>query len=94
LAFPLFAGSLSVSHGYAHIVEMGQPVKIGGFTVEPGMLLHGDEHGVQHIPLSLADRLPAIAAQLANREDKLRAILRQPGVTVEELRAALSAPQN
>ncbi len=51
LGFHLFAGSISVSHAYVHIVEFGTPVEIGGLKIQSGDLLHGDLHGVQSIPL-------------------------------------------
>ena len=30
MGFQLFAGNVSVSHSYAHIIEFGEPVEIGG----------------------------------------------------------------
>ncbi len=58
LGFHFFAEHVSVSHSYVHIVEVGTPVQIGGLTVHPGDLLHGDKHGVMNIPLDLAARIP------------------------------------
>ncbi|MGH9431095.1 MAG: RraA family protein [Terriglobia bacterium] len=46
LGFHFFAGHLSVSHAYAHIVEFGHPVEVGGVQVQTGDLIHGDRHGV------------------------------------------------
>ena len=57
--FHYFAGSVSVSHAYVHVVEAGQPVEIGGLTIHSGDLLHGDLHGVQSIPLAIAAQIPA-----------------------------------
>jgi len=48
--FHLFAGSVSVSHAYVHIVDFGTAVEIGGLRVEPGDLLHGDLHGLLSVP--------------------------------------------
>ncbi len=36
LGFHLFSGSVSPSHSYAHIVEFGEPVEIGGLKISPG----------------------------------------------------------
>jgi regulator of RNase E activity RraA len=58
LGFHFFASHIAVSHSYVHIVEVGTPVRIGGLTVRPGDLLHGDKHGVTNIPLDLAARIP------------------------------------
>src|SRR5690242_5124186 len=52
--FQVFAGNTAVSHGYAHIVEFGEPVEIGGLRIKPGDLLLGDQHGVLGIPVSIA----------------------------------------
>ena len=57
LGFHFFAGSVSVSHAYVHLVEIGLPVQVGGLTVRPGDLLHGDRHGVVAVPLELAGRI-------------------------------------
>ena len=49
LAYQVFAGSVSVSHAYAHVVDFGDPIVIGGLRISPGGL-----HGVQMIPRSAA----------------------------------------
>ena len=89
LGFPLFAGNLSVSHSYVHIVEFGTPVQIGGLEIQSGDLLHGDRHGVQTIPPEIAARLPAAAEVMAAREQALIAVCRDPKFTLEKFRAAL-----
>jgi len=70
LGYQLFAGSLSVSHAYAHVVEFGEPVEIGGLRISPGDLLHGDLHGVHMIPIGAARALPGAAEQVL-RGDRL-----------------------
>jgi regulator of RNase E activity RraA len=88
--FHYFAGSVSVSHGYVHIVDVGQPVEIGGLTIRSGDLLHGDLHGVQTVPLAIAAQIPAAAARLVAREQALIALCRSPDFTLEKLRAAVA----
>jgi len=88
--FPYFAGSVSVSHAYVHIVEMGKPVEIGGLKVETGDLLHGDVHGVQCIPLDIASKIPAVAAGIMRQEQAVIALCQSPGFTVEKLRALVT----
>src|SRR5215472_10400162 len=61
--FQVFSGSVVVSHAYAHIVEFGEPVLIGGVKISPGDLMHGDRHGVHTIPHSIASKIPDMAAQ-------------------------------
>ncbi len=91
--FHFFAGSVSVSHAYVHIVEIGQPVEIGGLKIQSGDLLHGDLHGVQSIPLDIAARIPAVAAQITAKEQALVALCRSPEFSLERLRAAITDEQ-
>jgi regulator of RNase E activity RraA len=88
--FHFFAGSVSVSHAYIHIVEIGKPIEIGGLKIQSGDLLHGDLHGVQSIPLGLAARIPPVAEQIAAREQALIALCRSRDFSLEKLRAAVT----
>lgn len=83
--FHLFAGSVAVSHAYAHIVEMGDPVELGGLKIMPGDLIHGDRHGVHTIPLSIASEVPAAAERLLNRERELMEFCRSPRFSLADL---------
>ncbi len=76
MGFHLFAGSVAVSHAYAHIADFGQPVEIAGLKVRPGDLIHGDRHGVQTIPRPIAHEIPRVAAILAEEERRLIAYCR------------------
>lgn len=88
--FHFFAGSVSVSHAYVHIIEMGEPVTIGGLKIQSGDLLHGDLHGVQSIPLDIAGSVPVVAARIAAKEQSLIALCRSPGFSLEKLRDAVA----
>ena len=85
MGFHLFAGSVAVSHSYAHIVEFGEPVEIGGLKISPGDLIHGDRHGVHVIPLSIAAELPEMAADVQRQERELIGFCRSPRFTADEL---------
>ncbi len=67
----VFAGNISVSHAYAHVIDFGEPVEIGGLVVRPGDLLHGDQHGVHSIPASIAKDLPKKAEEMLTYEGEL-----------------------
>jgi regulator of RNase E activity RraA len=54
LAFPCFTGGTMCAHGYCHIPQIHIPVHVGGVSVHPGDLLHGDRNGVTTIPLAIA----------------------------------------
>jgi 4-hydroxy-4-methyl-2-oxoglutarate aldolase len=94
LEFPLFAGSVSVSHAYIHIVEFGTPVEIGGLKIQSGDLVHGDMHGVQSVPADLAAKIPRAAAEIIAREQELIALCQSRDFTVEKLRAVIAREQS
>jgi 4-hydroxy-4-methyl-2-oxoglutarate aldolase len=54
LAFPCFTRSTICAHGHCHILHINVPVHVGGVTVSPGDLLHGDRNGVTTIPTEIA----------------------------------------
>jgi 4-hydroxy-4-methyl-2-oxoglutarate aldolase len=93
--FHLFSGGVSVSHAYAHIVEFGEMVEIGGLKIHPGDLVHGDRHGVHTIPLSIAPRIPRAAAAWIAQERELIELCQSPVFSLDTLAAKLhSANQN
>jgi regulator of RNase E activity RraA len=85
LGFQLFAGGTSPSHAYAHIVDWGQPVNIGGLKIGPGDLLHGDRHGVHSVPLAVAADIPRVAGGIGHEERKLVDLCRSPTFSLEAL---------
>jgi len=87
--FHFFAGSVSVSHAYVHIVDIGTTVEIGGLKIASGDLLHGDLHGAQSIPLDVAAQIPSVAAKIVAREQALIALCRSPEFSLEKLRQAV-----
>ena len=91
--FHFFAHGLAVSHAYVHIVEFGKPVDIGGLKIQSGELLHGDLHGVQSVPLDIAPRVPAAAAEIIKRERALIELCHSPEFSLEKLKAAVSKSQ-
>lgn len=83
--FQMFAGNLSVSHSYAHIVDFGEPVKIGGLKISPGDLIHGDRHGLLTIPLSIARKVPDEASKLLDEERSLIEMCHSPHFSLQQL---------
>jgi len=90
--FQMFAGSVSVSHAYAHIFDFGCPVEVGGLKVRPGDLIHGDRHGVQTVPLEIADKVPAAAHQIIHRRQHLIGLCRATDFSLDKLREAIREP--
>jgi len=84
---PLFAGNLSPSHAYVHVVEYGRPVEVAGLAVEPGDLLHADQHGVVRVPREIATRIPAAAERLRRKEKRIFELCRSEAFSIEGLRS-------
>jgi 4-hydroxy-4-methyl-2-oxoglutarate aldolase len=85
LGFQLFADGVSPSHAYAHIVDWGRPVEIGGLKINPGDLVHGDRHGVHTVPLSVAAEIPRVASELGRQERELIGLCQSSRFSVEAL---------
>jgi len=91
LNFQMFARNLSVSHSYAHVYDFGGPVEIGQMKVSPGDLLHGDRHGIQTVPLEIAEKVPAVAQRMRAEEQEMMEFCRSEEFTVEKLRSKVEA---
>jgi len=62
LNFPCFTNGTICAHGYCHIVQINVSVRVGGVTVHPGDLLHGDRNGVTTIPTEIASKVAGACA--------------------------------
>jgi len=80
-----FAGSISVSHSYAHVIDFGTTVEIGGLKINPGDLLHGDLHGVVSVPFEVAADVPAEAARIIETERELVDLCRSPDCSLDRI---------
>jgi 4-hydroxy-4-methyl-2-oxoglutarate aldolase len=85
----MFAGNVSVSHAYSHVFDFGSAVQVGGLEIRPGDLVHGDCHGVQTVPLEIADKVPAAARDIRQRRQDLVGLRRSTGFTIDKLRQAI-----
>jgi len=88
LEFPVFIGSPICSHGYCHLVDVNVPVRVGGLTVHPGDLLHGDCNGIALIPQEIAPELPSACERFSAIEAKLLSAIREGGPDPEALQRA------
>jgi regulator of RNase E activity RraA len=84
--FQYFCPGFVVSHGNPVICEIGGTVTVGGLTVSPGDLLHGDVNGLLVIPDAVAERVAEEALRVRDAEREVLEFLRRPGLTVEQLR--------
>jgi 4-hydroxy-4-methyl-2-oxoglutarate aldolase len=85
IGIQLFAGSVAVSHAYAHIFDIGTPVNVDGMEVRTATLLHGDQHGIVTIPAEIATEVPNVAAKLQRSEQEVIELCRSKNFSVAKL---------
>jgi len=68
LDYPVFTNGSICSHGYCHIPSINVPVTVGGISIDPGVLLHGDLNGVTTIPIEIASEIPDACRELMAAE--------------------------
>lgn len=86
MRFQFFASTVAVSHAFAHLVDFGDPVELGGLSVASGDLLFGDVHGLQSIPPSVVERLPAVAAEMTAKDRAVIRLCQSPEFSIDKLR--------
>jgi 4-hydroxy-4-methyl-2-oxoglutarate aldolase len=86
LRFPCFAAHVAVSHAYAHLIDFGEPVTIGGLTVASGDILHGDRHGLVSIPPEILPQIPEAAQRMLAAERQVIAACQSPQLSLDQLR--------
>ena len=85
LSYPVYAAGLCVARSYMRLTEVSAAVTVAGLRVEPGDIVHGDEHGVLSIP---PEALPAVLAQaelLRAEEQRVVAWSKSPDFSVPGL---------
>ena len=85
--FQFFASGVSISHAFAHIVDFGEAVEVGGLAVSSGDLLFGDCAGLLSIPPSLVERIPEAVGRMQSKEERVMAFCRSPQFSIDGLRA-------
>ena len=85
MGFQFFARGAGVSHAYVRVVATATEVTVGGLRIQPGDLVHADQHGVLLIPTEIAAELPAAADKIIAREQRLIAWVRSPEFDPKEL---------
>ena len=90
LGFPVFTNGTVCSHGYSRIPTVGQPVQVGGLTIHPGDLLHGDCNGVTTIPLDIAEQVAEVCEHYVQAEAIILDYLKNDHLSPEDLGAAIN----
>ncbi|MCA9080237.1 MAG: RraA family protein [Planctomycetaceae bacterium] len=88
LDYPVFTNGTICSHGYCHIPQINVPVTVGGVSIDPGVLLHGDVNGVTTIPVEIASEIPDACQELMAAEQVVLDYCRGTGITAQGLAAA------
>lgn len=92
--FPVFTNGTICSHGYVHFPQIHVPVHVGGITVYPDDLLHGDLNGVTTIPVEIADEVAEACDEFVAAENIVLAAMRENHPTITILQKALSESKN
>ena len=83
--FPVLAGSIGVSHGFVHVVEIGTPVEIMGLSVEQDELIHADRHGALVIPGNVLPDLKSAIEKVVSTENIVLEPARSGDFDIEKL---------
>jgi 4-hydroxy-4-methyl-2-oxoglutarate aldolase len=88
MGFPVFTSGTICAHGYCHILHVHMPVHVGGITIKPDDLLHGDLNGVTTIPRDIAAELADIGDEYLAAERLILEAVRGDSPTVNALQEA------
>lgn len=88
MAFPVFTSGTICSHSYPQIVDAHVPIQVGGLTLYPDDLLHGDLNGVTTIPREIAAELVDVGADFVAAEGVILDTLRSEPASIQHLREA------
>jgi regulator of RNase E activity RraA len=88
LDFPVFTDGAVCSHGYIHFLDTLLPVQVGGLTVYPDDLLHGDRNGITTIPREIAAAVADACAEYIAAEQTMLDVIHSGSMTLAQLREA------
>ncbi len=91
LKYPVFTTGTCCSHGDCHILSVNVPVVVGGITIYPGDLLHGDCNGVTTIPPDIATEIPDACREFMAAEKHVLDYVKAGSPTVAGFREAREA---
>ncbi len=86
--FPVFTSGTACAHGYCQILEISNPVHVGGLTVYPGDIIHADRNGVTTIPYGTSALVAKACAEYMAAEAIIMDYLKTSKPTVEGFTSA------
>ncbi|MEM0936996.1 MAG: RraA family protein [Pseudomonadota bacterium] len=89
--FPVLAGSVGVSHGFVHVVEIGTGAEVFGLRIQEGDLVHADRHGALVIPESVLPDLKTAVEKVIAAEAIVLEPARRAGFDIKVLEEVWSA---
>jgi len=89
IGFCIYAAHVSAAQGYAHIIDMGVPVEVGGLVIHPGDLIHGDRHGFVLIPQEVVPELPSAATKVMKTRRQIAELCASPEFSIDRLKELL-----
>lgn len=88
IGFPAFCNGAVCAHAYCHTLSIHVPVRVGGITVRPGTLLHGDCNGVTTVPHDIASDVAHACADYVAAEEIVLDYLKGGNATPQGLAEA------
>ena len=89
--YPVVAGSIGPSHGFVHVVDFDQPVRVHGLDIRPGDLVHADRHGAVVVPEGAIPHLSDAIGSLMRAEGIVFDAVNGKYIGFEEFEAAWAA---
>lgn len=90
IQFPVFTNGTICSHGYVHFPQIYVPVHVGGITIFPNDLLHGDLNGVTTIPIEIGSEVAEVGPDFLAAENVVLSAMRGNNPTPAILQEALA----
>ena len=91
IGFPTFVGGVMCAHGYCHTLSINVPVHVGGMTIYPGDLIHGDRNGVTTVPATIASQVAHVCKEFMEAEDIVLNYVRSESPTPKGMAQAREA---
>ena len=91
VGFQTFASGAGVGGGFVDVLEVGEPVEVGGVTIAAGDLIHADRHGVIKVPTELVAALPDAIRAVEEKERKVIEVCRSAQFSLDAFASAWSS---
>ena len=94
IGFQFISSCVQVAHAHVHLEDLAVPVQVGGVTVNPGDLLHADQHGFCIIPPEVAPHLAEACRGVEELEQPVLELARSSAFSVAKYVQSRAAQAN